>query len=225
MTAHYPLCLELTGRLCVVVGGGAVAARKVAGLVASGANVTVVAPEQAPELHELARAGRIEVQSRPYAEGDLADAVLAIAATDRPSVNARVAAEARARGILVNVVDDPAAGTFIVPAVVRRGDLQIAVSTGGRSPAVARWVREDLERLIPPEYPVLLALFAELRSELRRQGIDVAADRWHSAATPEVLASLSAGDLETARTLLRAHLTEIPHPVLSTQYSVLGAEA
>jgi siroheme synthase-like protein len=230
MTVHYPLCLDLTGRRCVVVGGGAVASRKVAGLVASGARVTVVAPDQAPELQALARAGRIQAQERPYAEGDLADAVLAIAATDVPGVNARVAADARASGILVNVVDDPATGTFILPAVVRRGDLQIAVSTGGRSPALARRVREDLERLLPPEYPALLGLFGELRTELRNEGVQVPADRWQTAATTAVLASLRAGDCSTARALLRAHLTAVPDSVLSAQHSlpgtpVLGSEA
>ncbi len=203
---HFAVGLDLRDRMCVVVGGGSVAERRTGGLLASGARVTVVAPTLVPGLEARAAAGEIAVRRRPYVEGDLAGAFLAIAATDAPEVNAAVAAEARARGVLVNVADDPARGDFIVLATVRRGDLQIAISTGGRSPALARRVREDLERLLPPEYDQLLAVQAELRTELQQAGVTVAPEQWQAAPDAEVLALLRAGDRAAARARLRARL-------------------
>jgi siroheme synthase-like protein len=210
MTPYYPVCLDLRGRPCVVIGGGAVAARKVEGLLECGARVTVVAPALAPGLQALAEAGRIEARPRPYADGDLAGAALAIAATDERDVNARVAAEARARGVWLNAADDPERCDFILPAVIRRGDLQVAVSTGGRSPALARRVREDLERLLPAEYADLVPLLADVRAELRHEGVEVPPERWQSALDDYVLARLRAGDLAGARERLRAGLVLQP---------------
>jgi siroheme synthase-like protein len=210
MTAYYPICLDLRDRPCVVIGGGNVAARKVAGLVTCGARVTVVAPALAPALEALAQQGQITAHRRAYADGDLAGAALAIAATDAPQVNARVAAEARARGVWLNAADDPQRGDFILPAVVQRGDLQIAISTGGRSPALARRVREDLEARLPTEYADLLPLLADLRTELRREGVEVPPARWHGAVDDYVLARLRAGDLAGARERLRAGLVVLP---------------
>jgi siroheme synthase-like protein len=163
----YAICLiGLERRRAVVVGGGSVAARKVAGLLEAGAQVTVVSPALAPELKALAEAGRIAVVERAYREGDLAGAFLAIAATDDPAVNQAVWQEAERSGCLLNVVDDPAHSGFIVPAIVRRGDLAITVSTGGASPALARRLRERLEALFGPEYGELVSLLAELRPDL-----------------------------------------------------------
>lgn len=210
MTPYYPVCLDLRGRPCVVIGGGAVAARKVEGLLECGARVTVVAPALAPGLRALVDQGQIEARPRPYADGDLAGAALAIAATDERDVNARVAAEAQARGVWLNAADDPERCDFILPAVIRRGDLQIAISTGGRSPALARRVREDLERLLPAEYADLLPLLADVRAELRHEGVDVPPERWQSAVDDYVLARLRAGDLAGARARLRAGLVLQP---------------
>jgi siroheme synthase-like protein len=168
--------------------------------------VTVVAPTLTPALEQRAAEGAIAVRRRPYAEGDLAGAFLAIAATDAPEVNAAVAAEARARGVLLNRADAPAAGDFIVMTTVERGDLQLAIATAGRSPAFARRVREELERLLPPEYDQLLALQAELRAELRAAGQAIPPERWQAAADAEVLALLRQGDRAGAAARLRAHL-------------------
>ena len=212
MTVYYPVYLDLHDRSCVVVGGGAVAARKVDGLLECGARVAVIAPTLVPALEALWHAGHIAVRQRPFTASDLDGAVLVIAATNDAAVNAQVAREARARGIWVNVVDDPAHCDFILPAVVRRGDLQIAVSTGGRSPALARWVREDLERRLPAEYGALLALVADLRQELRRAGVAVPPERWQRAVDDEVLARLRAGDPAGARARLRAALLPAPAP-------------
>jgi siroheme synthase-like protein len=210
VTPYYPIYVDLRGRRCVVVGGGTVAARKVDGLLECGAEVTVVAPILGPVLKEYLRAGRIAAHLRAYADGDLAGACLAIAATDEPSVNGQVAAEARARGVLLNAADDPERCDFILPAVLRRGDLQIAISTGGRSPALARRVREDLERLLPPEYLELLPLLADLRAELRQEGAVVPPERWHDAVDETVLARLRDGDYAGARAYLRASLLVEP---------------
>ena len=160
----YPILLTgLAGRRCVVVGGGAVAARKAQALVEAGARPVVIGPALGAEVEAMAVAGQVEVERRCYRPGDLAGAALAIAATGDREVNVAVAEEARQRGVLVNVVDDPALCTFTVPAVVRRGELVIAISTGGQSPALARRLREMLEEIIDPAYGDLLALLGRLR--------------------------------------------------------------
>jgi siroheme synthase-like protein len=164
----YPIGLiGLERRRTVVVGGGKVAARKVTGLLDAGAQVTVISPAFVPELRVLAGHRRVTLISRAYRQGDLADAVLVIAATNNPSINEAVWQEAEQRGCLVNVVDDPPHCNFIVPAIVRRGEVVVTVSTGGASPALARRLREQLETLIGPEYGELTALLAELRPVLQ----------------------------------------------------------
>jgi len=163
----YTICLVgLDLQQTIVVGGGKVASRKVEGLLAAGAKVRLISPELAPELQILADSGQIETLVRNYAEGDLAGAFLVIAATDDPQVNQRVWAEALRNGCLINVVDDPTHSNFTLPAMVRRDELSIAISTGGGSPALARRLRERLEALIGPEYGILGGLLAELRPEL-----------------------------------------------------------
>ena len=164
---YYTICLVgLPSRQTIVIGGGAVAARKVEGLLEAGAQVKVISPQITPELQQMADSGHVEVLPRPYLEGDLENAYLAIAATDDPAVNRSVWAEAERRGCLVNVVDDPQHSNFILPAVVRRGEISLAISTGGNSPALARRLRERIEHEIGPEYGVLAELLGELRPEL-----------------------------------------------------------
>jgi precorrin-2 dehydrogenase/sirohydrochlorin ferrochelatase len=153
-------------RLCIVVGGGSVASRKVAGLLEAGASVTVISPVLDDAIQSFAAQGLIRWIARPYQEGDLANAFLVIAATDDAQVNQAVFAEAEQNHILVNVVDDPQHSNFILPAQLRRGDLNIAISTGGASPALARRLREKLEAEIGPEYELLIQLLAELRPRL-----------------------------------------------------------
>jgi len=164
----YPICLVgLERRRTVVVGGGHVAVRKVEGLLEAGADVTVISPTFRPELVALSEAGRVTVVSRSYRVGDLAGAFLVFAATGDAQVNQAVWREAERCGCLVNVVDDPAHCNFILPAVVRRGDVTVAVSTGGASPALARRLRERLETLVGPEYGKFASLLSELRPELQ----------------------------------------------------------
>ena len=168
---YYPIAIDLTGKRALVVGGGEVALRKVEALLESGARVTVVAPEVAPEIERLAESGKIVLRRRNYEAGDLADAVLAIAATDDREVNLRVSEDARGANVLVNAVDDPELCSFIVPAMVRRGDLVVSVITGGKSPALARRVREKIEETFGPEYGDLAELLGEVR-ELARDRIE-----------------------------------------------------
>jgi precorrin-2 dehydrogenase/sirohydrochlorin ferrochelatase len=198
--------LDLRGRRCVVVGGGTVARRKVEGLLEAGARVDVVAPE----VSEMP-SGVVVIQ-RSFLPQDLDGALLAIAATDRPEVNAVVAREAEARGVLVNVVDAPEQCTFILPAVVRRGALQIAVSTGGASPTFARQLRQEFEAQFGPEYGELVELLGALRraweAPLRDAGLAQHARRalWESVLALPLLSLLQAGRHEQARALAEAEI-------------------
>jgi len=144
----YPIFLDLSGRRCVVVGGGAVAMRKARKLLQAGAEVVVVSPAVLSELESIGA----EIRYRPYEAGDLEGADLAFTATDSREVNAAVAREARERGVLVNAADKPSEGDFAVPSTLRRGRLQVAVSTGGASPTLARRIRKELEASFGPEW-------------------------------------------------------------------------
>jgi precorrin-2 dehydrogenase/sirohydrochlorin ferrochelatase len=167
MSDYFPAFLDLRDRPCLVVGGGPVGERKVGDLLRCGARVTVVSPRLTPDLATLAAAGRIAHRPRPFRRADVRGAALVIAATGVPAVDAAVAAEARRRRALVNVVDRPAECDFILPSVLRRGGLQIAVSTGGRSPALAREIRKRLERVIGPEYADLVERVGRERKRAR----------------------------------------------------------
>ena len=162
----YPVCLEISDKLCVVVGGGSVAERKVLGLLTAGAQVRVISPQLTRPLTRLTDDGRIEWLERGYAQGDLAGALLIFAATDSREVQEAVFLEANRAGQLVNVIDAPARCSFHVPAVVRRGDLTLTVSTGGKSPAVAAMVRRQLAENFGEEYGLLLDLISRLREQV-----------------------------------------------------------
>ena len=202
MTQFYPAMLRLGGKRCVVVGGGWVATRKVLPLLETGAEVTVIAPAVEPQLDDFASSGRVRLERRPYRRGDLAGATLAFSATDSRTVNAAVADEAGELGIPVNVADDPVASTFHVPAVSRPYGLTIALSTGGRSPAFARRLRQEIEELLTPERIALLELYVELRAGLADEPQDGPKADW-SAADEQVLRLLRQGRRSEARQLLR----------------------
>jgi siroheme synthase-like protein len=165
--ALYPVFLDLTGRQVVVVGGGAVATERAAKLAAHGARVRLVSPDASPVLAEMVADGRIaEHRARAYAHGDLDGAVLVVAATSDAGVNRTVRDDARAAGAEVNVADDPAGSTAVIPALMRQGDLTVAVTTGGASPVVSRRIRDDLRERFGPGWSGLIALLAETRDEL-----------------------------------------------------------
>lgn len=163
----YPICVVgLEKKVCVVIGGGQVAERKVQALLEAGAGPVVVSPAITAELQARVEAGRVKWVPRGFQAGDLEGVFLVVAASADAAVNRAVWQEAQARGCLINVVDDPEHCNFILPAVVRRGALTVAVSTGGSSPALARRLRERLEGELGPEYAELVSLLAELRPEL-----------------------------------------------------------
>lgn len=163
----YPVTLDIRGRLCVVVGGGAVAERKVDGLLAAAATVRVISPELTETLRRLAESGRISWERKEFAAADVDAACLVFAATDSPAVQAAVLAAARQRGCLVNRADAPADSDFHVPAVLRRGELLVSVSTSGASPVLAALLKGWLEREIGEEYAVLARFLAGLRTQLQ----------------------------------------------------------
>lgn len=175
---YYPIFLNVRGKKCLVVGGGEVALRKVQSLLERGASVEVVSPTLCPELSRMAGEGTIQALQRRYKAEDLQAALVAVAATDDAETNEGVAAEARRRGVLVNIVDDPQHSDFIVPSYLSRGDVIIAISTSGRSPALARKIRTKLEKDFGAEYAQLALLADEVRSELKRQGIAADSDAW-----------------------------------------------
>jgi precorrin-2 dehydrogenase/sirohydrochlorin ferrochelatase len=162
----YPIFAIIEDKPCLVVGGGAVGERKVADLMAAGARVTVVSPALTPELAALAERGEIRYLPEDFTEAQVEGMALVMAATDDPDVNARVSAAAQARAIWVNVADEPQHCTFIVPAQVRRGELTVAISTGGASPALASQLRQELQQHFGPEYGPYLDLLQRLRTRL-----------------------------------------------------------
>lgn len=162
----YPVSLDIAGRLCVVVGGGRVAERKVQGLLAAGGRIRLISPEVTPGLMSLADLGAIEWQPRTYRPADLDGAFLVFVATDSPDVQRMVGCHARTAGLLINVADAPDECDFHVPATIRRGDLTLSIATNGRSPAVAAMVRRHLARTFGEEYGWLTRLAALLREQV-----------------------------------------------------------
>jgi precorrin-2 dehydrogenase/sirohydrochlorin ferrochelatase len=162
-TPFYIACLRLTGRRCVVIGGGEVGLEKVEGLLACDADVTLVAPEAHPELAQLALEGSIRWERREYDAADLDGCLIAIAATDDTDTNIRVFEDAEQRAMLVNVVDVPPLCNFILPAIVRSGPLAIAISTAGASPALAKRMKREIGELFGDEYAALAVLLNEAR--------------------------------------------------------------
>lgn len=205
--AYYPVFLNVKGRKCVVVGGGDVALRKVKVLLEPGADVEIISPDLCPELAKLAESGKIRALIKEYRPGNFKNAFIVIAATDNRGINQRVVAEARKRAVLVNAVDDAENSDFIVPSHLRRGELTIAVSTGGASPALARKIRSRLEKELGDEYALLASLISKVRSEVRRQKLEIDGDGWQEALDLDLLLDLlRKGEKEKARATLLSNL-------------------
>jgi precorrin-2 dehydrogenase/sirohydrochlorin ferrochelatase len=168
--SYYPVSLDLKDRFCIVIGGGKVAERKVRGLLACEAAVQVISPRLTSGLADLFRAGLLTWQERDYRSGDLSGAFLVIAATDNEQVQQRTYEEAEERNILINVADVPGRCNFILPATVRQGDLTVSVSTGGKSPALAKRLRQELEKSIGPEYKIIADILGNLRGAILARG-------------------------------------------------------
>jgi siroheme synthase-like protein len=200
----YPVNLVVAGRRCVVVGGGAVAARKAEGLSVAGADVVVVARDVSAEVLSLPGVTVIE---REYRDGDLDGAWLAVAATDDPDVNRRVHAEGQAARVWVNAVDDPPACSFTLPAVVRQGPVVVAVSTSGYSPALAGWIREKVADQLGPEVALLAEWLCEAREEMKASGRSTEDVDWRTALDSDMLELIRTGQVALARERLQACLS------------------
>lgn len=210
---YYPVFLDIAGKPVVVIGGGNIAHQKVVGLLKAEAEVTVVSPELNEELAALASEGRFRHLKRDYQPGDLEGYTLAFVATDDRSVNATVADEGKERRVWVNAVDDPPYCDFIMPGIAQKGDLIIAISTSGRSPAMARKMREEIEAFLTDDYAAMLELAAEVRAELREKGTLVDADIWNKALDVELRKLLAEGKQAEAKERLLRSLSE---PVSTT---------
>jgi siroheme synthase-like protein len=193
---YFPVFLQLAGRPVVVFGGGAVAERKVKSLLQAGAEVTVVAPQLTKNLTAWAHDKRIKHRRRRYRPEDLTGFILVFAATNDEPTNARIAQEAEKLNLWVNVADRPQLCSFILPSVLTRGDLQVAVSTSGKSPALARKIREDLEAYWGPEYEEYLQIMAEVRERALAEIPDESRRMilWETLLSSELLKWLRTGE-------------------------------
>jgi len=205
-----PIALKIQGRRCVVVGGGAVAQRKVGLLVECGADVAVVSVAFTPTLEARAARGEVTLVAESFRPSHLAGATLAIAATDDRAVNESVLSAGKERGVLVNVVDVPELCDFFMPALVCRGRLEIAVSTGGACPALAKKLRKELAEQFGPEYDAYIDMAARLREALKAQVPDPATRKSAIEAflDSQALEYLRQGRSETAENLARQYLSE-----------------
>ncbi|HOO91191.1 MAG TPA: bifunctional precorrin-2 dehydrogenase/sirohydrochlorin ferrochelatase [Syntrophales bacterium] len=202
---YYPACLDISNRKCVVVGGGDVAERKVMRLLECGAKVVLVGKTMTAQLRMMRDEGTIEHVSDDYREKYIEGAFLVIGATDRDDVNDTIFRDSSGRGILVNVVDDPARCTFIVPAVFQREDLLVAVSTGGKSPALARRLRESMEKHYGPEYGALLDIMGDLRERILARGGPSTDNRelFESVLDSDILSCIREGRWDRVREIIK----------------------
>ncbi len=196
MTTYYPVYIQLHEQPCVVIGGGKIAEGKVEGLLAAGAKITLISPEITSHLNELVKQDQMAYVPREYQPGDLSGAFMVICATDQTGINHQVWQEASANQQLVNVVDDTPRCNFIAPAILRKGDLTIAISTGGKAPALAVRLKERLKEEIGPEYERFLELSGQLREPLARHIPDFETRKalWYELVDSDVLDFLAKGD-------------------------------
>jgi len=173
MNGLYPIFMQLKGKRCVIIGGGSVAQRKLLGLLAAGADeIWVISPSLTPKIESLASGGKIRCFQREYNDGDLSGAWVVFAATNDKRLNAEIAAAADRLGILVNAVDDAGHGSFISPSIVRRGDLLLAVTASGASPALSQQIKKELEALYGPEYEEITIILRRFREKVLNSLLD-----------------------------------------------------
>ena len=213
MPRYYPVFINVKERRCVVIGGGNIGQEKVEKLIDCDADVVVISPEVNAQVRERAEAQELTWVRRAYRSGDLEAAFIAIAATDDNDVNRQIANEAEERNVLLNVVDVTHLCTFIAPSVATRGEVTIATSTGGASPALARTFREKLSTSRILEYADLAPVLSDARLELRRKGVKVAPDHWQTQITEELLDLVQAGETQEARRMLMDGLLAGATPV------------
>ena len=203
---YYPLYLEMNRRRCLVVGGGAVAERKIASLLEAGAKVTVISPDATETVARWSKNNSIQFLARRYQRGDVKGHELVFVATNDGSVNAQVHQDGKNQGVWVNAADDPEHCDFILPSVLRRGDLTVAISSGGNSPALARTIREELEIYFTQEYEQLAGLAAEARVELQKRSLSAPFETWRRALSGDVRQLLMRGEVARAKSHLLKEL-------------------
>ena len=201
---YYPIYLDIKNRNCLVVGGGAVGTRKVERLLECGAQVTVVSVDATEKLKELSDSGVIQLKERDFQTEDLDDRFLVIGATDNQELNFNIHAEAEQRGLLCNIADHPKACNFILPSIVNRGDLVIAISTSGKSPAFAKRLRKHLEKEFGDEYAEFLNLMGAIRQKLFSQDHEPEVHKhlFEQLIEKDLVQMLKNGDTESINTLL-----------------------
>lgn len=206
----YPVNLKISGRLCLVVGGGNVALRKIHSLIGCNARVTVISPQVVDEILMLAEKGDITLHLREYQPGDLAGGFLVFSATDNPGVQEQIGREAAERNILLNSADNPRRCDFQVPAKIRRGELLLTVSTGGASPALSKLIREQLEEQFNDEYNKVISLFARIREVVVPAAGNSAANRtlFQELLHSEIVDLTHRGEWSRVREILAALLPE-----------------
>lgn len=205
---YYPVYLDMRGRPALVVGGGAVGSRKAKTLLRAGARVTVISPQASAEIRDLVKKGQLVWFERSYRSSDMEGMFLVFCATDDPDVNQRIEVDARRHSVLCNYADQPERGHFILPSIVERGDLLVSISTSGKSPAVARRLRKDLEAYFGEEYTPFLQLMGAVRKQLLEQGHAPEVHRQHFGRLIDggLLAMVKSGDREGIETLLKSVL-------------------
>lgn len=212
---YYPAFLDLNGRLVVVIGGGIIAERKIQQLLAANATVSLISPDSTSPVAKLAQNGTIQWYERVYQAGDLNGAWLAIAATDNSSINEAIAQEAEQRKIFLNVVDKSELCGFIAPSIIEKGPVTIAISTAGKSPALARKLRELIDGTQNPEHynhegfcrciewADAIELLAEVRTELKSEGVIASPEKWQSAMDTHLLETIQSGQIKYAKEYLK----------------------
>lgn len=202
--SFYPIMIQLEGMKVVVVGGGEVAQRKIDTLLDYHADVHVVSRDLTPKLNKYLEEQRVKLSGREFKESHLDGAFVVIAATDDPLLNRRVSETASARGLLINAVDQPADCNFIVPSILKRGDLLVAVSTSGKSPAFAKKVREELERQFSGEYGSFLVLMGCLREEILEKKLSQEENKqtFHQLVESPILDAIAEKDWNRVATIL-----------------------
>ena len=208
---YYPIVLKTTGRSVVVIGGGKVAEEKIEGLLQAEACVTVISPEATQRLRGLSESGDIRLVQRKYESSDIDGAYFVIAATDDPSVQDQICRDAREKRVLINVVDDPERCDFIMPSVLRRDDLLIAVSTSSKSPAFAAWLRRRLGEIVTSEFGRVVSLLGSIRGELqeRFKTIDERKRAYQAIFATNIVTWIRDADDETARTRIQEIIEKV----------------
>ena len=213
MPRYYPVFIDVNKRRCVIIGGGNIGQEKVEKLLECDADVFVISPEVNPNVEDLASSQQISWDKREYQQGDLEGAFIAIAATDDNTVNRQIAKEAEDRNVLLNVVDVTHLCTFIAPSVARRGEVTIATSTGGASPALARTFREKLTTSRILEYADLAPILAQARAELVQRGVKVVPDHWQIQITDGLLNLVQSNKSDEAYKILMDGLLSETTPI------------